>query len=129
LMDLSLASLVHMKAKMIMRLIPVLMVLMLVAGCGDWSPFPTDRSLYAVAVEAVKAHPELPPGATVGKKRDSEFFVGKSAATIVIPYTTTSGEEGSFSIWLADMHHDWIVGRCIPTPSPESQASGAPGQN
>ncbi len=99
-----------------MKYVAAIIALMIVTGCGERVPFPTEGYVYDVAVKAVQDHPELPQGAVVGRKHDSEFYIGKSGATVVIPYKAADGATGSFSVWLADYHHDWVVTRCIPTP-------------
>ena len=102
-----------------MRLTRILAVLSLVAVCGACAPM-SDAHLFNVAVQAVKAHPKFPPQATIGAVKDAEFYVGKNAACVYVPYEVAdpggARRLDTFTVWLKRICVRWEIDRCDHTP-------------
>ena len=81
----------------------------------------SEGHLYSIAEQAVKADSQFPLNASVGSIEDAEFFVGKNAACVTVPYTYTdeSGQKKDHShrVWLKRICVRWELDRCGPTPA------------
>lgn len=93
-----------------------LSLLFLGAGCGLFS----ERTVYEVARAAVQKDPELPLNATIGPASGADFYIGQSAACVLVPieFTDASGarKTGTYTVWLDRICIRWEVNRCFRTP-------------
>ena len=78
----------------------------------------SERRFYQLAVQAAKADPALPEGATLGRRSKAQFYVAKNAACVHIPYQYPgdSGDaaEGLYVVWFKRIAIRWEVDRSGP---------------
>ena len=92
-------------------------LLLAVGGCAPMS----EGHLYGIAEQAVKTDSQFPLNASVGSIKDAEFFVGKNATCVTVPYSFTdeSGQakNHTYTVWLKRICVRWELDRCEPTPA------------
>lgn len=108
------------------RSIVVLVAAVLLSGCA----WPSERAGYRIAIDAVKASPELPKSAVLPPMSKCQVNIGKSAGSVIVPYefTDASGarQTASYTVWLKRIARTWVLDRCFPTPTyPATDAQAA----
>jgi hypothetical protein len=103
-----------------MRFLSVSLALCLLAlggGCGLYS----ESTVYEVAREAVKKDPKLPANAVIAPAKNGDFYIGKSAACVYVPYEFTdpagAKHSATYTVWLDRICIRWEVNRCFPSPT------------
>lgn len=92
-------------------------LLSMAAGCSLYS----ESALFEVARAAVQKDSNLPANATIGDIDGAEFFIGKNAACVYVPYDFVDSQgtkrSDTYTVWLRRVCIRWEVDRCFPTPS------------
>jgi len=93
-----------------------LVLVALVCGCT----MPSERAVYAVAKDAVRARPEVPNDAAIPRLRDVEIYVMKNAALVEIPCEFVDARglrvKRRYAVWMRRVARTWTLARCDPTP-------------
>lgn len=102
-----------------MKSVILIFVTIFLAGCSGCK-LPSERTIYKIACEAVRADPRFPSNGVLQPMEKAEFFVGKNAARVDLPYDFVNESSrtvtDSYTVWLKNMAHSWQVDRCFPTP-------------
>lgn len=98
----------------------LLALLMLVAGCkaGGWQ-IPSERFIYDLACEKLHEEKAVPAGARPAPIEEAKIGLGKSAASVDLPYAYTDAAgrpvRGSQTFWIKRVARTWTVDRSHPT--------------
>jgi hypothetical protein len=93
------------------------MLLTACVGCSLYSK----GAIYDIARAAVRKDPNFPPNAKIGSAKEGDFYIGKSAACVYVPYRFTdsagAAQSGTYTVWLDRICIRWELNRCFPTPT------------
>ncbi len=107
-----------------MRSVVLLLMAVFLTGCGRLGD-PSDRTMFELAGEAVKADSRFPSGAEIGSLDDAKIEICRNAALVEVPYEFVSKEgqnvTRTYTVWLKNMAHSWQVDRCFPTPTYQAE--------
>jgi len=91
--------------------------LLVSTGCRP----PSERAVYRVACDAVRAQPGVPGNVSLARIGDAELYVGKNAAMVELPceYVNLQGEtvKTSYTVRVKRVARTWTLDRCFPTPA------------
>lgn len=100
----------------------VISAMILVAACSGCS-FSAEQRMYDIGVKAMKRDSAFSQGAgspTPGPRGKCTFFIGKSAASVEIPYsvgnTGATTAEGVYLVWLYRIGTQWELDRSSAVP-------------
>lgn len=97
-------------------LMAAVLLVALCCGCA----MSTEKTMYDIGVKAMKNDPAFPQGATAvaAPRARCAFYVGKSAASVDIPYSAggTVAMDGTYVVWLKRIGTRWEFDRATAVP-------------
>lgn len=107
------------------HLVWMLLAALCVVGCGP-ALFPSERTCYKIACEALRSDPDIPGDARPLSIRHAQLHVLKNAARVDLPYEAT-GPDGTvqtdtYIVWLKRIARRWVADRSFRAPKYDANA-------